>query len=132
MSEDIGKLILRLTIGGLLLLHGVHKLLNGLEPIKHMLTAHNVPALVAYGAYAGEVAAPVLLILGLLARLGGVLVVFNMIVAVLLAQSAHVLSLNGQGGYALELEAFYLFGGLAIAFLGAGRLSVGGESGLLN
>jgi len=36
-----------------------------------------------------------------------------------------LIGLNGEGGYALELQAFYLFGGLAVALLGAGRIAVG-------
>jgi putative oxidoreductase len=32
---------------------------------------------------------------------------------------------NATGGYALELEAFYLFGALSVVLLGAGRYSVG-------
>jgi putative oxidoreductase len=132
MSDDFGKLVLRLTLGVLLLFHGIHKLLGGIAPIKHMLASHGMPDLLAYGVYAGEVAAPVLLILGLLSRLGGGIVVINMIVAILLAGGAHLFAFNATGGYALELEAFYLFGGLAVALLGAGRLSVGGENGVLN
>ena len=30
------------------------------------------------------------------------------------------------GGYALELQALYLIGGLVVALLGAGRFSLGG------
>jgi putative oxidoreductase len=55
MTEDFGKLILRITLGGLLLFHGVHKLLNGIAPIKAMVTAHGIPDAVAYGVYLGEV-----------------------------------------------------------------------------
>lgn len=132
MSEDIGKFVLRLTVGGLLLLHGMHKLLNGIAGIKHMIAAHGLPDLLAYGVYLGEIVGPVLVILGFAARLGGALIFANMIAALLLAGGGRFLALNGQGGYALELEAFYLFGGLAIALLGAGRISVGGETGQLN
>ena len=126
MQEDIGKLVLRLTTGGLLLLHGVHKLLNGIGPIKAMVAAHNIPDVVAYGVYLGEIVGPVLVILGLFSRIGGGLIVINMLVAVLLAGMGGLFSLNMMGGYALELEAFYLFSALAIVLLGAGRYSVGG------
>ncbi|MGD0191159.1 MAG: DoxX family protein [Rhizomicrobium sp.] len=132
MSEDVGRLVLRLTVGGLLLFHGIHKLLSGLGDVRHLLAAHGAPELLAYGAYVGEIAAPLLILFGLFARLGGGLVVVNMIVAVALAGGTRLLVLNGQGGYALELEAFFLFGGLAIALLGAGRLSIGGADGQLN
>jgi putative oxidoreductase len=129
MQEDIGKLVGRLSVGGLLLLHGIHELLTGIAPIKAMVVAHHLPDLVAYGIYMGEIVGPILVILGLFSRLGGVLIVINMIAAVALAGMASIAKLNGAGGYALELETFYLLGGLSVAMLGAGRigLNIGGR-----
>jgi putative oxidoreductase len=40
--------------------------------------------------------------------------------------------LNQFGGWALELEGMYLFTALAIALMGAGRLSLGGANGRFN
>jgi putative oxidoreductase len=128
MTEDLGKLVLRVNLSVLLLFHGLHKLLNGLDPIRRSLEAHNIPDAVAYGAYIGELAAPVLILLGVYSRVGGVLVVANMILALLLARASDFLMLAPTGGYGLELEAFYLFGGLAVALLGAGRLRLGPET----
>ncbi len=125
MQEDFGKLIVRVGTGGLLLTHGVHKLLTGIGPIKEMLTAHNVPDVVGYGVYLGEIVGPILVILGLFSRIGGALITVNMIVAVLLVGTGSLLLLNDQGGYALELETFYLLGGLTIILLGAGRFGLG-------
>ncbi|MEI9988874.1 MAG: DoxX family protein [Rhizomicrobium sp.] len=129
MQEDIGKLVVRLGVGGLLLFHGVHKLLTGIADIKSLVVAHHLPEAVAYGVYAGEILGPILVILGLFARLGGLLIVANMIVAVVLAGTAMLFQLNAYGGYALELETFYLLGGLSVALLGAGRigLNIGGD-----
>jgi len=126
LHEDIGKLILRVTVGGLLLLHGVFKLLNGIDGIKGAIASHGVPDLIGYGVYVGEFVAPILVILGLFARVGAGLIVINMLVAVGLAHLNDVAALNQYGGYRLELEAFFLFGALAVALLGAGRLSAGG------
>ena len=131
-TDSLGKLVLRLTVGILLLLHGVHKLLSGIEPIKHMVAAYGVPDALAYGVYLGEILGPVLVILGLFSRCGGLLIVINMIVAVLLAGMGHLIALNPMGGYALELEAFYLFGGVAIMLMGAGSVSLGGSDGRWN
>ena len=36
-NTDFGLLLLRLTIGGLMLFHGVSKLINGVGPISGML-----------------------------------------------------------------------------------------------
>lgn len=131
-TDSLGKLVLRLSVGGLLLLHGVHKLLDGIDPIKQMIAAHGVPDWLAYGVYLGEVVGPILVILGLFSRIGGALIAINMIVAVLLAGLGHLLALNPMGGYALELEAFYLFGAVTIILLGAGGFSLGGSHGRWN
>ncbi len=130
--EDIGKLLLRLVVGGLILLHGTHKLLYGIDPIRGMVTAHGLPAVFAYGVFLGEVVGPVLVIAGVLSRLGGWLIVANMVVAVFLAHSGKLFTLNPMGGWSLELEAFYLFDGLLVALLGAGRWSLGGAKGKWN
>jgi putative oxidoreductase len=131
-TEDLGKLVLRLTLGVLLLFHGTHKVLTGIGPIRAMVVAHHLPDFLAYFVYLGEVVAPVLIIIGLLTRIGGLLVVINMIVALLLAHMTMLMGTNEMGGYVLELQAFYLFSGLAVALLGAGRFSVGGADGTLN
>ena len=131
-TDDLGKLVLRLTLGVLLLFHGTHKILTGISPIRDMIVAHHLPDFLAYFVYLGEVAAPVLIVIGLLTRLGGILVVINMIVAVLLVHTTTLMGTNEMGGYALEIEAFYLFTALAVALLGAGRFCIGGADGTLN
>ncbi len=129
MQEDLGKLVVRLGVGGLLLLHGVHKLLTGIAPVKALVIAHHLPDVLAYGVYLGEIVGPVLVILGLFSRIGGLLIAANMIVAIALVGMGSLLALNAMGGYALELETFYLLGGVSVALLGAGRigLNIGGN-----
>lgn len=131
-TDSLGKLVLRVSVGGLLLLHGVHKLLNGIDPIKQTIVAHGVPDWLAYGVYLGEVVGPILVLLGVFSRIGGALIALNMIVAVLVAGTGHLLALGPMGGYALELEAFYLSGAIAIILLGAGGFSLGGSHGRWN
>ena len=129
MQEDIGKLVGRLSVGGLLLLHGVHKLLTGIAPIKAMVVAHHLPDIVAYGVYLGEIVGPVLVILGLFSRLGGLLIVDQHDCRHRACRHGEPAKLNEFGGYALELETFYLLGGFSVALLGAGRigLNIGGN-----
>jgi putative oxidoreductase len=126
MQDDLGKLVLRVTVGALLLFHGVHKMLTGIAPIEALVVAHNLPAALAYGVYIGEIVAPVMVILGLFARIGAVVIAINMIVAVALAGLGSIAAFAPSGGYALELEAFYLFGALSIALVGAGGISIAG------
>jgi putative oxidoreductase len=126
MSEELGKLLLRLGLGGLLLFHGVHKLLNGLDPIKAMLSAHNMSDTLAYGVYLGELVAPLLIILGLFSRIGGLLIVIDMLAAVALAGIPRLAMIGPSGGYALELEVIFLVSAIAVTLLGAGKFSLGG------
>ena len=93
------------------------------------LSARGLPSVLAYGVYLGEIVGPILIIIGVWTRLGALLIVANMIVAVLVAHTGDLFHINKQGGYALELQAMYLFVAIALAFTGAGRLSVGGRYG---
>jgi len=131
-SDDTGKLILRLTLGILILLHGLSKLTGGVGGISGMLSSHGLPGFLAYGVYVGEIIAPVLLIIGVYTRLGGLIIAINMVVAILLAHSGSIASMTNNGGWALELQGMFLFTGLAIAFMGAGRFSLAGNGGRWN
>lgn len=123
LDADIGKLILRLTVGGLMLFHGVAKLLHpaSLDFISGMLSSNSLPGFLAYGVYIGEIVAPLMVIAGFQARLGGLLMVVNMLFAILLAHSGDLSSLTEHGGWAIELQAFYLLTAAAVMFLGSGR-----------
>ena len=79
-----------------------------------MVAAHGIPDAVAYGVYLGEVVGPLMVLLGLFARIGGALIAVNMLVAVFLAGVGQAMTFNAMGGYALELEAFYFWCGLAV------------------
>jgi putative oxidoreductase len=122
--EDSGKLLMRLLVGSLLLFHGVAKILYGIDDIGGLLVASGWPGFVAPAVYIGEVAAPLLLIFGAFTRVAGLVVAANMVFAIVLAHPTDVFALNAVGGWQLELQAFYLFGGLVIAMIGAGRFSV--------
>ena len=131
-AGDAGKLVLRLTVGVLMLFHGIAKLVGGVAGIGSALAKAGLPEALGYLVFIGEVLAPLLLLLGLWTRVAALVVMVNMIVAVLLVHSGQLLGLTRSGGFALELQAFYLFGALAIALLGAGRYSAGGARGRWN
>lgn len=52
-SDAMGKLILRLTVGVLMLFHGVHKVLNpgSIDFIGKQLASMDLPQALAYGVY---------------------------------------------------------------------------------
>jgi len=124
-SDAVGKLIVRSTLGILLLFHGFSKLVTdgSLDMITSRLASAGLPGFVAYGVFVGEIVAPLLLIAGVFSRLSGLVVVINMLFALGLVHTGDLLSLADHGGYRLELQAFYLFGGLAVLFLGSGRFA---------
>jgi putative oxidoreductase len=125
-DDALGKLILRLSAGVLILFHGVAKVVHpdSLGFIRSMLQGANLPEALAYGVYVGEIIAPLMIILGFYSRIGGLLVVVNMLFAIWLAHSGDLFSLTDHGGWALELQGFYLFTALAVVFLGSGRYAV--------
>ena len=124
MGEDVGKLILRIALGVLILLHGIGKLSKGVSGIEGMLQGIGLPASLAFGVYIGEVLAPILVLLGFYARVGAGLIAVNMLFAMLLAHRSELLTLGKQGGWALELQGMFLFTALALVFMSPGKYSI--------
>jgi putative oxidoreductase len=125
LNADTGKLIVRLTVGGLMLFHGIAKIMHpaSLDFIDGMLSANGLPGILAYAVYIGEVVAPLMVIAGYQSRVGGLLMAINMLVALFLAHSGDFFSLSEHGGWAIELQMFYLLSAVAVVFLGSGRLA---------
>ena len=123
-SDDIGKLVLRVALGVLILLHGVAKITKGVDGIGGMLASHGLPAILAYGVYIGEILAPVLLIVGLFTRPAAAIMAINMLVAIWLVHRKDLGAINGQGGWALELQGMFLFAAISLAFTGGGRFGL--------
>ena len=126
--DDLGKLLLRLAVGGLMLFHGLHKLFDGVGGISNMLVAKGLPGFIAYGVLVGEVVAPCLLILGVLTRPAALVLAFTMVVAWLMVGTGKTFALDAVGAWAIESLVYFFVGALAIAFLGAGRYAIGGNS----
>ncbi len=61
--------------------------MHGIEPITAGVQGNGMPSFLAYGVYLGEVLGPILVIIGLFTRLGALMVVVNMIVAIVIAAS---------------------------------------------
>jgi putative oxidoreductase len=124
LNQDVGKLILRVSVAFLMLFHGIHKAINGIDGIKFLVDRAGLPEFVAYGVYMGEIVIPILLIIGLFTRLSAVIFVINMIFAILLAHSSDLFALGKNGGPVIELALFYLLAALSIVFIGAGKYSL--------
>ncbi|HKU87835.1 MAG TPA: DoxX family protein [Casimicrobiaceae bacterium] len=131
-AADTAKLLLRITLGVLILLHGISKIKGGPGFILDVVEHAGLPEPFGYLVYVGEVLAPVLIIVGIWTRLAALVVAINMVFAVLLVHTGDLLKLNNTGGWALELQALFLVVAIAVALLGAGRYSVGGIAGRWN
>ena len=128
-NTDLAKLIVRLTCGGLLILHGSHSAIYGIQHIKDMVRNAGLPEFISYGNLIGEVVAPLFLIAGFKARIAALVVAFNMLMSVLIAHRDIMFARNDFGGWMMELNVFYLMTAVAVFFAGSGKYSLSGGHG---
>lgn len=93
----IALLLLRVSLGAMMLLHGISKLNHGVDGIGNMLSEKGIPSFIAYGVLIGEVVAPLLMIVGYRTKLASIVFAFTMLVAVLLAHSDDIFALSKHG-----------------------------------
>jgi len=120
MNESTGKLILRVTLGVLILLHGISKLTGGVDWLDGMLANAGLPGFLKYGVYVGEVLAPLAVIAGFYSRIGAWVIAVNMLFALGLAHGAELLVLE-NGALKLEVQYMFFFSAIALALIGPGR-----------
>jgi putative oxidoreductase len=124
MNDDTGKLLLRIALGVLILLHGISKLRNGIGWLDGALENAGLPVFLKYGVYVGEILAPLALIAGWYSRIGAWLIAVNMLFALGLVHGAELVLLNEQGGLKLELQYLFFVTAIALALIGPGRYAV--------
>ncbi len=124
MSDNIGKLLLRLMLGGMLLFHGIDKAVHGIAFLKGIMHVHGLPEALAYGVFVGEILAPIFLIIGWQSRVWAGVIVVNMAFAVYLTQWSAMLKLGEHGAWAVETPMFYLLSALVVMLLGSGKYAI--------
>lgn len=129
LNTDLALLLLRLVVGGLMLLHGIDKIQNGVGSIESMLGKQDLPEKLALGIYVGEVLAPVLLMLGFLTRPAALIIAVTMAMSIWLAYGVDGFGFGKHGGLLIELNLLYMVGGLTLFFAGGGRFGVGRGEG---
>ena len=121
MFKSIGLLILRVSIGTMLIHHGYEKLAN----IENFADAFvrplhlPFPIVLSYLAAFSEIVGSWFLITGFLARIGGLLIASTASVGIY-----HALMTTGFNIYLLELLALYLGGALCITLTGGGMFAI--------
>lgn len=129
ICRDAGLLVLRLSVGGLMLFHGIYKLAHsttfaGADSfIGGLLASHGLPAFLSYGVPLGEVVAPLLIIFGVCTRISSALIAFTMAMSLFLVFGADTFALSMTGGLSTEVNFLYLLGAVALFLAGPGRLS---------
>ncbi|MFM7392869.1 MAG: DoxX family protein [Cyanobium sp.] len=120
LPATVGLLLLRLTIGVMMIHHGQEKLADPQQFANTYVASLHLPfpLFFAYVAGFSELIGSWLLILGLLTPLGALAIAGTMSVAAY----QHILT-AGLNIYVLELVVLYLGGSLALLLLGPGRLS---------
>ncbi len=106
--------------------HGISKLVNGIDWLGESLTKVGLPAFIKYGVFIGEIIAPLLLVIGYRTRIAALIVAFNMFMTIFLAKSDQLFVI--RGGWAIELNALFLFGALALFFTGGGKYCVSSKN----
>jgi len=119
-GSPVGPLVLRVTLGVLLLLNGLDKFSNGVAGVTDAFTAMGVPvpSVTAPLAIVLEVLVGIALIVGFGTRIAGVIMTGFFAVAIAVVKA--------DGGIlgSAEIDLLYSAGLVALVFLGPGALAV--------
>ncbi|MFP3123480.1 DoxX family protein [Ectobacillus funiculus] len=122
-KNEIGALILRVTLGILFFIHGLVKFQGGIENIVGWFESIGLPGFMAYGVALVELIGGIALIIGLGTRLVSALFALIMIGATLKVKLSVGLLGNGQmAGY--ELDLAFLAMAVYLVINGSKALSV--------
>jgi len=121
MTNDIAKLILRFSVGVMVLFHGFDKVINGIDGVKQLTVSAGFLEFLAYSVFIGEVVVPIFMILGAYARAASLV---NMAVAIFLAYGNSLFSLGKHGAPVFELPFLYLVMSILIFMLGSGKYAI--------
>ena len=123
---DVGILALRIAVGGLIFLHGYPKFKTQkqtAEFVKSMgIPIPKISAL--YSAFV-EAIGGIAIFFGILTQIFAVLLAINMLFALYIQVIKFKSPITGGGGKSgYELDLLYLFGAIALIFLGGGAFSI--------
>lgn len=124
LLADLGKLLLRVLVAGLMLFHGIDKVVHGTGPVAEDLTSHGLPGFLASGLYAGEILAPLLILAGAWTRIAALVYAGSVAFATLLVHGKDFVHLKPTGAWAAELWVFYIVTPVVVALLGPGRFAL--------
>ncbi len=130
-ATDVGILLVRLALGVVFFAHGAQKVFGwfGGHPLAETAAgmAHTVPLPLAYVAIFTELLGGLGLIFGVLARLSGLGIAIEMLVAILLVHAKNGFFMNwfgNQKGEGFEYHLLAIAMGLLVLLAGPGRIAL--------
>ena len=118
-DTDIGLLIIRIGLGGIIFFHGFHKVMHGIDDQMQILASSGVPGALMFFVYISEVLAPVLIVLGVLTRISSLSIIVTMIVVFFVLPFP--IGLDEHGAMNIESQLYFLLLPCALFFTGPGR-----------
>ncbi len=118
-NSDIGLLIIRIALGGIIFFHGFHKITHGIADQYQILADNGIPGVFIYFVYVSEVLAPVLIVLGIFTRLSSLAIIVTMIVV--FYALPFPIGIDEHGAMNIESQLYFLLLAVALFFTGPGR-----------
>jgi len=121
-NADIGLLIVRIALGGIIFFHGFHKITHGIADQFQILANNGIPGVFIYFVYVSEVLAPVLIVLGIFTRLSSLSIFVTMIV--IFYALPFPIGMDEHGAMNIESQLYFLLLSVALFFTGPGRYTL--------
>ena len=118
--QPLGLLVMRLTLGAIMIAHGWQKIASHLHGFMGALSHMGIPAWMAYLVVAAEFGGGILVVVGFLTRFAAFAIVIDMLVAIFKVHLHN--GLTGPGGFELPLACATI--SFALIFFGAGPISI--------
>ena len=118
-NSDIGLLIVRIALGGIIFFHGFHKITHGVADQFQILASNGIPGVFIYFVYVSEVLAPVLIVLGIFTRLSSLSIFVTMIVV--FYALPFPIGMDEHGAMNIESQLYFTLLSVALFFTGPGR-----------
>ncbi len=114
---------MRAALGAIMISHGSQKIFGGIHNVMGMLSKMGIPGWIAYLVAAAEFGGGILIIVGLLTRLGALAIAIDMATAIIKVHLKNGLR-GGPGapGFEFPMACFAL--AFALIFFGAGPISL--------
>lgn len=132
--QPLALLVMRLTLGAIMVAHGYHKVFGGLQHFAHMVGGMGVPVWLGYMAAFTEFLGGLLILVGFFTRLAAFAIFIDLAVAIWKVHLHNgLLGSPDRPGFEFPLAVASL--ALALIFFGAGPIALdhvlrGGGTGL--